>query len=270
MRRKKIILSILVTLTVLFSLWMISMSFPGKMRVIDQPRRFIMKKFIETVDTCDRNIANVFPAFTNKYTQNAIPFEQLSNSLDSLVPGTLVISEHGKSICSLIPGKWKHAMIYLGTQEQTKKYLGESSSQYQLLKPYYATYEYLILDSRLHYGVYIHDMTDLADLKTKSTMRKMAFFIPKDKTATAMPILNFVFGELGKEYDLDADLHKDKYYCSELIYQTLIEVTHESPVKIRVFPKTIVSPRDAYKIALEINDRKNIFWEKTIDGNLKN
>jgi len=182
-----------------------------------------------------------------RFTEGALPFSGLQPLLDSLEPGSLFFSKHGRTVSSrFIRGRWKHCGIYLGTREQVREYWGAEHPLLQALLPYYASGdEYLIFDSSYEGGVAIHPIGDMAGLSGISTLRGLLCFANgTDPDDWARQILAGM-EHLGKDYDYLFDLESaERLYCSEFLYALLPEVQSALLPSQKILGRDFLTPTD--------------------------
>lgn len=215
------------SITICFLLLLIlvysSYLYPGVLKPIDKLRCNFCKTTIEKVDYAESEQFNCGISLADRYTKNAISFSELTPYLEQLKPGTILITSHGKSICALIPGVWKHTMIYLGNQQQTKDYFGVDSEFYKDLVPYYKTRnEHLMIDASIRQNVAIRCISSMASLQETSTLKMLLCFEPKLNKYDNLEYINNTIKELGKKYDLTFDnSNSNELYCTEIITNAL-------------------------------------------------
>jgi len=258
--KRSYILILMGTLLVSFLLGLyLSFVYPGVVISLDTLRYNWCKTTIEKVDYAESERFECGFSISKRYTKNAISFAELTPQLDKLKPGTILITSHGKSVCALIPGMWKHTMIYLGSQQQTKAYFGANSEFYKLLETYYITKnEYLMIDASFRQDVAIRCISKMANLQEQSTLRSLVCIEPKLSRQDNLGYINNAVKELGKKYDLSFDNSNDQeLYCTEFIANAL------SPYGIHLQKQSKVLNR---KISLPVDMVANILEDGKIDS----
>lgn len=248
-----VIVTIMVFIIVPALILSISFWYPGRLHSVDKLRYSFCKVTIEKVVNVETDKFEGGWGFSKRYTQNAISFNELKPHLNKLKPGAVLITSHGKSVCALIPGLWKHTMIYLGCKEQTKAYFGEGSSFYQLLKPYYKTNnEYLMIDASFRQDVAIRCISNMANLNEVSTLRAFLCLEPKLSKQENLEYIYSAVNELGKRYDLTFDdTNSDEYYCTEIIANSLSPYGIRFMKQSKIFMRNIMLPDDMVDNILE-------------------
>lgn len=236
----------------------ISFLYPGLLKPIDKLRCGFCKTTIEKVDYVETKHFACGLSISKRYTKNAISYTELKPHLNKLNPGTILVTSHGKSVCALIPGIWKHTMIYLGSQQQTKTYFGPYSEFYKYLEPYYKTKnEYLMIDASFRQDVAIRCISNMANLKEQSTLRVLLCIEPKLCKQDNLSYIKNSVKELGKKYDLTFNnSDTEELYCTEIIANSLFPFGIQLQKQSKLLNRDITLPNDFVE---------NIFERKTID-----
>lgn len=240
-------------LVVFFMGLYLSFVYPGLIISFDRLRCHFCKTTIEKVDSVESEQFECGISISKRYTTNAISFAELTPQLDELKPGTILITSHGKSVCALIPGMWKHTMIYLGNQQQTKAYFGANSEFYKYLETYYKTKkEYLMIDASFRQDVAIRCISKMANLQEQSTLRSLLCIEPKLNRNDNLGYINNAVKELGKKYDLTFDnSNTQELYCTEIIANALSPYGIHLQKQSKVFNRNIALPVDMVANILE-------------------
>lgn len=181
-----------------------------------------------------------------RYSDNGISFQELRPFLEKLKPGAILTPSHGKSVCALIPGKWKHTGIYLGNEQQARQYFGKSSKLFKRIKPYFSEKgEYLMVDGSLKKGVSVRCISEIADMQTASTLQSIICFSPKLSRQDNLHFIENALQNLGKDYDLEFNAEDDGFiYCTELICNSLKSVGIDLNNQSLVLDRNIILPDD--------------------------
>ncbi len=173
---------------------------------------------------------------------------------DILKPGDILFTNSEKYISSqLIPGVWKHSVIYLGEEKQVFELFGSRHEVSRTLRRHKPSMgERLIIDSSVH-GVSIRSFQDLSGMATESMLNGIsAFRINRDDEAIKR-FITHAFQQLGKPYDYDLITgNTEALYCSELIYESLKQLDIELHVGERMYGRDVVSPNGAFNYMEQI------------------
>jgi len=184
-----------------------------------------------------------------KESPNAITVKQLEKYIRSLVPGNIFFTDSENYVSNeFIPGKWKHAVIYLGTQKQTNNMFYGNNNMLNFLKKYYITGdETLIIDSTSEW-VAIRDYKELSNLKNVSFLIALSSFKINKSKKDIKTFLSYAIQQIGKNYDYDMITDDDtNLYCSELLYEALKEIQIYISIKDQVYGRDIILPSNVVK-----------------------
>ncbi len=237
----------------LLAITYLSFLYPGKVTSVDKLRYHFCKTTIEKVDTAESKRFECGLTFSRDYTKNAITYSELSPYLEQLKPGTVLVTSHGKSVCALIPGMWKHTMIYLGTHQQVEEYFGVDSELYKVIKGYFKKPdEHLIIDASFKQDVAIRCISNMANLQEESTLKVFLCFEPKLSKEENLNYIKNSFKELGKKYDLSFnDFDAQELYCTEFINNSLLPLGISFHNHSNYFNRTITLPNDMVNSIME-------------------
>lgn len=229
-----------------FLLVVLSFLFPGHLLVLDRYQVGFQKVFIEGIDACSSGLSGRLKK-KDTFRAGAISMSELSPVLDELKPGTLFFSEHGTAVSArFIRGRWKHCGIYLGTLDQVETFWGKDHALVQTLRSRYISgKEHLVFDSSYEYGVRIHDMSGMAELSARSTLRALRLYeFHRSREQWSTLLLQGMKRE-GKSYDYCFVLDDDEsYYCSEFLYKVLcLDETYLRPSR-RIISRDVLIPSD--------------------------
>jgi hypothetical protein len=230
--------------------------------MLDNFRVKFQKISIRKMDQMDSFAERI--GYATPYAKNTITYFELIPYLENLKPGTIIFTSHGKNVCSLIPGLWKHSVIYLGTKEQSKKYFGISHPLFSTIQADYSNKnEHLIIDASFKRGVAIRCISDMANLESRSTLKSILCFEPKLTKEENLNYLEYCFSQIGKGYDLSflmpdsADI-----YCTELIYNGLLPHNIKLEAYTNIMERDILLPRDMVNIIFSDDTLKSKFEYK--------
>jgi hypothetical protein len=174
--------------------------------------------------------------------------------LEILQPGDILLTNSEKYLSSqLIPGDWKHAVIYLGDLNTVIRNYGVDHEISRMVKKSTAfPGEKMILDSSVH-GVTVRRFQDLSGIGTESMLSGICAFRISRDDKTIMRFLVHAFEHLGKPYDYDLITgNTDALYCSELVYESLKDIGIELPVQERLFGRDIISPNGVFDYMIQV------------------
>lgn len=180
---------------------------------------------------------------------NAITKKQVEKYINSLSPGNIFFTDSENYVSSeFIPGKRKHAVIYLGSQKQTNAFFKGDEMMINFLNTYYKIGdEKLIIDSSSH-GVAIREYQELSNLKNVSFLIALTSFKINRPKKDITTFLTYAIRQEGKSYDYDMITDNDTtLYCSELIYEALKQIEIELSIKQEMYGRAIILPSDAVK-----------------------
>lgn len=238
----------ILVLILLVSLISYSLIFPKKIQVLDTMRLKIQAPLMKTVG--EYQIGEKYYA-NGKLVEGPedIPLKDIQKYIGRIPSGSLFFTNSRSYISSeIIPGQWKHAAIYIGTQKQVLARFGAASRVYHCLQPHYHTgEEILIFDSRAD-GVKIRELKELSNLDKVSYLKAfICFEINTDIHTTELFLLN-AFKHIGKNYDYDILTYDDSaFYCSELVFKSLATIGINVNVTSSRFGREAVSPSDIVK-----------------------
>lgn len=245
--RKKILLTTLpATLLAAILLLGFSYSNPGRYYFLDVVRIPIQSTIMATAG--DILVGDYFiPMDAIVPSQNALLFREMEPYLRELQTGDVFFTNSERYISSrMIPGKWKHSGIYLGSLEQVRSFFSHYPQKLQLLEAYYQTgNELLILDSS-NEGVAVREVTRLSNLHAVSLLLGFSAYRINREEADILSVFSYAMKQLGKPYDYDLMLDDSRaVYCSELLYHGLNGIGIELSLSEPVVGRDVVSPNMA-------------------------
>ena len=173
-------------------------------------------------------------------------YEEVSENFSKLQCGDIINIENSHYISNLaIPGRWKHTLIYLGTEAQVQKMISKESRYYQkIMEMYLDKDEVVVLDANVG-GVQLRYFKQMANLKDESYLKSMVCYrFVKEKEFINQFIEN-ALSYLHTPYDYEMDSTNDqKLYCSELVVWSLKKMNIEFSQNTKLFQYTIISPTD--------------------------
>ncbi len=257
--RSKIFYSLFGLFLVIVFTVLVSFIFPGRSKLIDDFRVELQRISVQKMDQIDTFAEQI--GFATPYAKNTITYPELIPYLDNLKPGTIIFTSHGKNVCSLIPGLWKHSVIYLGTKKQSEEYFGNKHPIFNKLHAVYSDKnEHLILDASFKRGVAIRCISDLANLESRSTLKSILCFEPKLNKEENLNYLNYCFSQLGKGYDLNFLMpDSTDIYCTEIIYNGLLPHNINLEAYTNIMERDIILPRDMVNIIFSDETLKSKF-----------
>jgi hypothetical protein len=236
-----------------FLILVLSFAFPGKLGCIDAYQVAVQKLIVHQLDKV-RPQKLLQQEHADAYTAGAIHYRELIPYLDSITPGTLFFSEHGRRVSNIfIKTDWKHCGIFLGTLEHVEHHWGEAHALVTFLRPFYNRKdEYLVFDSSYDLGVAIHSIREMAGLNNITTLRKLLLFEFTGDTAAMNQALSDNLVHLGKQYDYTFVPDNDEaFYCSEFLDELLpLEETFFSP-SATIAGRPLLLPSDLVNAILE-------------------
>jgi hypothetical protein len=231
----------------------ISFFLPGRIGFVDTYSLLLEKGVIELLDKKGSR-PNEWRNRTDPFTGNAISYEELRPYLDTLKPGTLFFSDHGRAVSAkFIAGSWKHCGIYLGSLDQIQSFWGKDHALVLSLRKYYTSEEdYLIFDSSYEYGVAIHNIKHLANLSEISTLRSLLFVESKLGKEEWSQRLDKGMEHVGKEYDYFFVMENDEsLYCSEFLYSMLQMDRRQVSPSRKILGRAFLLPSDLLQAILK-------------------
>lgn len=173
-------------------------------------------------------------------------YQEIEKYFNKFQCGDLINIENSHYISNLaIPGRWKHTLIYLGTEEQVQKVISKESPYYQkIMEMYQDKDEVVVLDANVG-GVQLRYFKQMANLKDESYLKSMVCYRFTKNQEFINQFLDNAFHYLNTPYDYEMDFSNDqKLYCSELIYWSLKKMNVEFTQNTKLFQYTIISPTD--------------------------
>ena len=198
---------------------LVSFAFPGRLGWIDRYQVSVQKMVVHQLDKRPKDRL-ILHEHSGNYRTGTIQYEELMPCLDSIRPGTLFFSVQGRKVSSMfIRSEWKHCGIFLGTLPGIEGYWGKNNPLVQFLRPLYGSEnDFLIFDSSYDHGVSVHNITGMADLEGRSTLRKLLLIECKLRKEVWSQALLDNLVHLGKPYDYCFVLNNnDAFYCSEFL-----------------------------------------------------
>ena len=163
-------------------------------------------------------------------SEDNFTYQEIEKYFKEFQTGDLINIENSHYISNLaIPGRWKHTLIYLGTEAQVQKMISKESRYYQkIMEMYLDKDEVVVLDANVG-GVQLRYFKQMANLKDESYLKSMVCyrFVKEkefDKLIMAFSDLNL------QDYHLviagDSD-HKTSYstYLKELARKKQVILT---------------------------------------------
>lgn len=228
-----------------------SFLFPGKVKIVDDIRLFMQRPVIMWLGKLK---ADELPGEVD------IDYIEIAEYLEELPVGSIYFtSTRGYVITEFIPGKWKHAGIFLGTKKKVARTFGRESSLYRRLDTLMHDDVYYVLDSRAE-GVLVHPMVDLSNMREISYLTDFAVFSPnmslEELEIFILEALNYLY----REYDFDWLMGDDEsVFCSELVYIALKRVGLDVALRTYTLGREVVSPDDLYDFFSQNSTDKNSF-----------
>lgn len=176
-------------------------------------------------------------------------YNQVSEYFDRFAWGDIICLENSHYLSNLvIPGRWKHSLIYLGTYKQVISHIDIKHPYYhQIMNKFKTKEEVLILDAN-ESGVKIRCFDEMANLKKDSYLKALICYrIDRDQVFIDS-FVNNALGYLGRAYDFEMNSKDDKeLYCSELIYWSLKKLDINISYSTKLFKYNVISPTDVIK-----------------------
>ena len=170
---------------------------------------------------------------------NMISWAEFEPYVEQLQRWDIMFTDWARYISSIvIPGTWKHALIYLWNWE--------------------------IIDATSKW-VTVWKLQDLDNLSRGSLLKQIIAFRPNLTDEQKEEFVQFAFNQLGKPYDFDYNKEdKDAYYCSELVADGLASVWLDITYESKSVWKMVVSPEDAVNYVKEVWipnwEFEDVFW----------
>ena len=165
-------------------------------------------------------------------SEDNFTYQEIEKYFKEFQTGDLINIENSHYISNLaIPGRWKHTLIYLGTEAQVQKMYQNKD-------------EVVVLDANVG-GVQLRYFKQMANLKDESYLKSMVCYrFVKEKEFINQFIEN-ALSYLHTPYDYEMDSTNDqKLYCSELVVWSLKKMNIEFSQNTKLFQYTIISPTD--------------------------
>ena len=179
-------------------------------------------------------------------SEDNFTYQEIEKYFKEFQTGDLMNIENSHYISNLaIPGRWKHTLIYLGTEAQVQKMISKESRYYQkIMEMYLDKDEVVVLDANVG-GVQLRYFKQMANLKDESYLKSMVCYrFVKEKEFINQFIEN-ALSYLHTPYDYEMDSTNDqKLYCSELVVWSLKKMNIEFSQNTKLFQYTIISPTD--------------------------
>jgi hypothetical protein len=242
---KKIIFGAGITLAIILGIATYSFFFPREIGVVDDVRLPVQSRIMETVSGFV--IGDNYRDNEHNPTEGPsdISLDDLSIYRAMLEPGDIFFTQSRNMGSLFIDGRWKHSIIYVGSQKELRSTFGVRSAIYQSMKKYYVRGdEELIIESDSE-GVRVGEFKELSNLEEASYMQYIIAFgleLPVDEKEL---FLKNALLELGKPYDFDLNLYDtSELYCSEFVYYALDSVGITIEVSSFTLNRDIIMPSD--------------------------
>lgn len=182
-------------------------------------------------------------------TNDNYSYEEVSKYFDEFAWGDMICLENSHYLSNLvIPGRWKHSLIYLGTYKQIVSKIDIKHPYYhQIMNKFKTKEEVLVLDAN-ESGVKIRCFDEMANLKKDSYLKALICYRINKDQGFIDSFVNNALSYLGRDYDFDMNSKDDKeLYCSELVYWSLKKLNIEIKYSTKLFKYNIISPTDVIK-----------------------
>jgi hypothetical protein len=138
-----------------------------------------------------------------------------------LEPGDIVVQRRALSMSSwVIPGYWTHGALYVGSREELKDYFGiDAQSVLDKLD------KLKLFDNKKYLFEAIKEGVSASDARVALKSDSIVVFKPKVGEFDRLRAVEYVLGQLEKEYDYGLDfLSENSFICSELVYKAYSDV----------------------------------------------
>ena len=110
-------------------------------------------------------------------SEDNFTYQEIEKYFKEFQTGDLINIENSHYISNLaIPGRWKHTLIYLGTEAQVQKMISKESRYYQkIMEMYLDKDEVVVLDANVG-GVQLRYFKQMANLKDESYLKSMVCY----------------------------------------------------------------------------------------------
>lgn len=189
-----------------------------------------------------------------------IDFSEMTHYFRDLVPGDLLLmSDDSVYSKFLVPKKWKHAVIYLGTEYEVRSLFGADSDIYNSLKEYFVRgNEVLVIDSSVK-GVSVRDIRDFGYVGITG-------FRPVHSLESNELMISYAVSQIGKPYDKLFSTRDEAFYCSELMFKSLNEAGFGLSSSKFVWFNEVILPSDLVAQFSERDDFEFLFYVAKQDG----
>lgn len=188
------------------------------------------------------------------YAESNITYEQLEEYFDQFECGDIINLAHTHYLSNLaIPGKWKHTLIYLGSQEQVKAKIHEDSQYYQKIMDQYKTGDEIFVLDANSTGVKIRPFSAMANLDEESYLKALICYRFKKDDMFIQSFIENAMSYYGTPYDYEMNSFDDgALYCSELVYYALLKSQIELTSFTKILEYEVLTPSD---LVQELEDR---------------
>lgn len=245
---RKVIILILIILLLLALLARHSFLHPGNIKIIDDIRLPVQSIIMSHMG--DYRIDGFYIVAESISGQtHALSMQEMEDYLQLMQPGDIFFTYSERYVSSFfIPGKWKHAAIYLGEADQVADFFqGQGFELAEIERHYTSGHERLILDSSAE-GVTIRAFTELSNLKDESLLVAITAFRINREDEDIRRFIAHSLNQLGKEYDFDLITENtSSLYCSELVYVALKHIGIELKAADRLMGRDVITPDAAVR-----------------------
>ncbi len=216
---------------------------PGSIKIVDDIRLPVQSMIMSSVGEYRLDGLYAFSGNVSGHA-HALSMVEMENYLQALQPGDIFFTNNERYVSSFfIPGKWKHAAIYLGEKEQVVGlFQGRGTALAEIESYYKSGHEKLIIDSSAD-GVKIRAFTELSNLKDESLLVAIIAFRVNTDSTNIRRFIEHSMSHLGKAYDYDLVTgNTSSLYCSELVYESLKQIGIELKATDRLMGRDVITP----------------------------
>ena len=199
-----------------------------------------------------------------------ITYEELLSFINDFKCGDIINIENSNYLSSyVIPGRWKHSLIYVGTLTQMQSVYDDSNPYYQkLLKRYHQGDEILVIDSN-NTGVKIRELKQMANLEDISYLKAINVDRFNESNEFLSIYINTALNYLNTPYDFEMESYDDsKLYCSELIYYSLLQVNYRIDQSTKILDVEVITPTNLVDYLESLDNISRICLIEKIDNQL--